>query len=142
MKNKSLKVFLFKLFDVYLSYQNNQLKRDKMKIYHRTTKKNAEAIIANGFQLKQSDYRVECGHGIYSFASMQDANSPYAKKTYGNYLVEFELCNTTQVERTDKVTAMGQTKAGIVKNWIYNISYLGDVVVLNDLSKIRKTRIV
>ena len=108
-----------------------------MMIYHRTKKQAANKIAANGFRLKPTKNRVECGSGVYAFSKLEDANSPYAKKTYGNYVIAIELHSVEWV-KTTKLDAMNETKSGIVSNFSYNVEYLGDVVVLNDLSRINK----
>ena len=93
----------------------------------------------NGFARKTTSKRVECGSGVYTFALLEDANAPYAKKTYGNYVIAIEL-DSVELLHTTKLEAMKSVKNGIAKDFCYNVQYLGDVVVLNSLNKIKSYR--
>lgn len=108
-------------------------KEEKKYVYHRTKKQGLQKILKEGFNLKTGNRR-ESGPGIYSFDKLENANSPYAKKHYGNFIIR--IPTEAVFEDTDKITAMKETKEGIYKNRKYNIPYLGDVTVLYDLPNI------
>jgi hypothetical protein len=109
---------------------DTRFSRDNKYVYHRTTKQGLNKILTEGFNLNDG-YRRESGVGVYSFEDVEDANRPYAKKKYGNYIVRIPI-DGIDFEETDKVSAMNETKQGIHKNRVYTIPYLGRVTVLKD----------
>ena len=111
----------------------NTAKKNMIVIYHRTRLRGVRTIAQKGISLKPGNRR-ESGPGLYCLASLGEANQPYPKKTYGNFILRITADITP--EETDKITAMEATKAGNYGDRMYDIPYLGNVIVLYSIEKI------
>lgn len=114
-----------------------------MKLYHRTFWQAAKHIIITGFQTREDKKeRVECGYGIYTVCSLEDANNKYNKQHYGNAIVEITIPDDLEWEHGTKVEFMRKTKGGDTRgNRQYPNCTNGQVAVLYDVNKILRLRI-
>jgi len=124
-----------------LGFSNNSIKSFQENVnylYHRTMKKKAKSILANGFMPKPDGVaRIESGNGIYTVTNLEDSNNPYNKKHYGNYIVRIGYdASKIEWEYGKKIDFMKLAKEGSHGNRQYDIKDVGKVAVLHDVDKI------